>query len=286
MNDKKQKELRESIYNILSIFDLFFGSNSDKNKKEFKEIENFRERMKNLKQEIHLLITQNIEKNKNIIKTLKGQILLSLHERKKKLVESLKSKDHKILLNEINSELTKNTNNLIKDVQNLISDNDKKCSKIFKKIIGVINNFQETKIESFNKYNYKEHLANVFGNGEKDFDQQLMNEIIEKCESLSDIYSKKGFVEWFQSVFSSMKFMQNVIDMVVDTYSLKIENFLKMIEDESSEYLKKVIGKIDNHISLSTMQFNDTQKKKWKIICEKYEETKAKILELEKNNND
>ena len=264
VNDKKQKELRESIYNILSIFDLFFGGTSDKNKKEFKEVENFREKMKNLKQEIHLLITQNIEKNKNIIKTLKGQILLSLHERKKKLVESLKSKDHKILLNEINSEIIKNTNNLIKDVQKLISDNDKKCSKIFKNILGVINNFQETKIESFNKYNYKEHLANVFGNGEKDFDQQLMNEIIEKCENLSDIYSKKGFVEWFQSVFSSMKFMQNVIDMVVDTYSLKIENFLKMIEDESSEYLKKVIGKIDNHISSSTMQFNDTQKKKWK----------------------
>ena len=282
VNDKKQKELRESIYNILYTFDLFFESNYENNKKKLKEVENFREKMKNLKQEIQLLIKTNIEKNKNIIRTLKGQILLSLHEKKKKLVESLSKNDHKILINEINSELIKNTHNLIKDVQNFISDNNNKYNKIFKNIVEVINNFQESKIESFNKYNYKAHLANVFGNGEKDFDEQLMNEIIEKCESLSNIYSKKGFIEWFQSFFSSMKFMQNVIDMVVDTYSLKIENFLKMIEDESLEYLKKVIGKIDNHINLSTMQFSDTQKKKWKILCKKYEETKAKILELEK----
>ena len=282
MNDKKQKELRDSIYNILYTFDLFFESNSGKNKKNCKEVENFREKMKNLKQEIQLLIKTNIEKNKNIIRTLKGQILLSLHEKKKKLVESLSKKDYKILINEINSELIKNTHNLIKDIQNLISDNNNKSNEIFKNIVEVINNFQESKIESFNKYNYKAHLANVFGNGEKGFDEQLMNEIIEKCESLSNIYSKKGFIEWFQSIFSSLKFMQNVIDMVVDTYSLKIENFLKMIEDESSEYLEKVIKKIDNHISLSTIQFNDTQKKKWKILCKKYEETKAKILELEK----
>ena len=282
VNDKKQKELRESIYNILYTFDLFFESNYENNKKKLKEVENFREKMKNLKQEIQLLIKTNIEKNKNIIRTLKGQILLSLHEKKKKLVESLSKNDHKILINEINSELIKNTHNLIKDVQNFISDNNNKYNKIFKNIVEVINNFQESKIESFNKYNYKAHLANVFGNGEKDFDEQLMNEIIEKCESLSNIYSKKGFIEWFQSFFSSMKFMQNVIDMVVDTYSLKIENFLKMIEDESLEYLKKVIGKIDNHINLSTMQFSDTQKKKWKILCKKHEETKAKILELEK----
>ena len=175
--------------------------------------------------------------------------------------------------------------NLGKDVLKLISDNNTKCNEIFKNIINVINNFQKAKIESFNKYNYKEHLANVFGNGEKDFEKQFMIEIKEKCENLSDIYKKKGFTEWIVSVFSSMKFMQNVIDMVVDTYSLKIENFLKMIEDESNEYLKKVIEKIDNHIRLSTMQFNDTQKEKWKIICKKYEETKAKILELEKKNN-
>ena len=175
--------------------------------------------------------------------------------------------------------------NLGKDVLKLISDNNTKCNKIFKNIINVINNFQKAKIESFNKNNYKEHLANVFGNGVKDFEKQFMIEIKEKCENLSYIYKKKGFTEWIASVFSSMKFMQNVIDMVVDTYSLKIENFLKMIEDESNEYLKKVIEKIDNHIRLSTMQFNDTQKEKWKIICKKYEETKAKILELEKKNN-
>ena len=285
VNEKKQKELRESIDNILSIFDLFFGNDFEKNKKEFKEVEDFRNKMKNLKQKIHSLIKENIENNKKIIETLKGQILVSLYDRKKKLGESLIEKNREIILNEINTEIGLKTQNLTNDVLKLIADNNAKCNEIFKEIVKVINNFQHTKIESFNKYNYKEHLANVFGNGEKDFEKQIMIEIKEKCENLTDIYNKKGFMEWLASFFSNIKFMQNVIDMVVDTYSLKIENFLKMIVNESNEYLKKVIEKIDNHISLSTMEFNDTQKKKWKSICKKYEETKAKILELEKNNN-
>ena len=37
--------------------------------------------------------------------------------------------------------------------------------------------------------------------------------------------------------------MLNVIDMVVETYSSKIEDFLKMVEKESDEYLTKVIKK-------------------------------------------
>ena len=285
VNEKKQKELRESIYNILSILDLFFGDNRGQHKKELKEIENFKQKMKNLKSQIQSLINENIEKNKNLINNLKGQILLSLYERKRKLGESLNKKNYTNLIDEINMELKEKTKILIDGVIKLIEDNDFKSKKILKDIVEVINNFQETKIEFINKYKYKEHLANIFGNGEKDFNNEIMVEIQEKCEKLGDIFNKKGFKEWFVSLFSSVKFMENVIDMVVDTYSVKIENFLNMIVDESNNYLTQVIDKIDYHIKSSTLQFTDSQQKKWKIICKKYEETKAKILELEKNYN-
>lgn len=82
--------------------------------------------------------------------------------------------------------------------------------------------------------------------------------------------------------FSSHSLMDNVMDMIIETYSAKIENFLKMIVDESNNYLKEMISTIDNHISSSTMKFNDIQRQKWEKICESYKETKEKIIELEK----
>ena len=92
---------------------------------------------------------------------------------------------------------------------------------------------------------------------------------------------KKGVKEWFFSLFSSNKYMLNVIDMVVETYSSKIEDFLKMVEKESDEYLTKVIKKINYHIKSCTMEFNDNQRKKWNQIRDIYEKTKQKIIEIE-----
>ena len=112
-----------------------------------------------------------------------------------------------------------------------------------------------------------------------------MNEIKSRCESLSGIFDKKGFKEWFYSFFSSFYYLQNVIDMIVETYVSKIESFLIMIENESNNYLNQIIEKIDNYVSSSTMEFSDIQKKKWIELCDKYEITKGKIMEIEQKIN-
>jgi F0F1-type ATP synthase delta subunit len=109
-----------------------------------------------------------------------------------------------------------------------------------------------------------------------------MEEIKSRCESLSGIFQKKGFKEWFISFFSSFSYMQNVIDMVVETYSSKIEQFLKMIENKSIQYLEIIINKINHYINASKIDFNENQKEKWKKLCDLYEKTKTKILEIEK----
>ena len=156
--------------------------------------------------------------------------------------------------------------------------------KIYLKILEVINNFQEKKIEFLNKYSYKEYLSNVFGNGTKDLDSEIINEIKEKCESLNNIFDKKGFKEWLISFFSSKYYLQNIIDMLVDTISAKIQNFIDMIDEESNKYLTSIIEIINNYVNSATLTFNDNQKIKWKKICERYKEVKIKIQELEKNN--
>jgi hypothetical protein len=238
--------------------------------------------MNDLKDEIKELIQSNIDDNLNIIKRFKSDILYSLYEKRQNLEKLLEKRDYKEILNEINIEMEKNIKNLVNSIKNYLEKNDLKCFEIFKKIIDIINSFTEKKIDSFTKYDFKAYLSNVFSDGKKDLNSEIMNEIRSRCESLSDIFNKKGFKEWFCSFFSSFYYLQNVIDMVVETYTSKIGSFLKMIENESNNYLNQLIEKIDNYVNSSTIEFSDIQKKKWTELCDKYEKTKGKILEIEK----
>jgi len=282
VNDSKQKELRESIYNILSTLDMFFGKDFVEKKKDIEEINNFKKKMNDLKDEIKKLIQSNIEDNLNIIKRFKGDILCSLYEKRQNLEELLGKNDYKEIVKQINIEMEKNVENLLKSIKDYLEKNDLKCLQIFVKMVDIINSFKDKKIDSFTKYDFKSYLSIVFSDGKKDLNSEIMNEIRSRCESLSDIFEKKGFKEWFCSFFSSFYYLQNVIDMIVETYTSKIGSFLKMIENESNKYLNQIIEKIDNYINSSTMEFSDIQKKKWIELCDKYEKTKVKIMEIEK----
>jgi len=285
LNDNKQEELRESINNVLSILDIFFGKNFEEKKKDIEEINNFKNKMNELKKKTEKLINNNINNNITFLDNFKKTTLFLLYEKRRNLESLLKDNNYKEIVNEINLELKKSTEELIESIKKFLDSNDSKCSQLFKEIIEVINNFHEIKVESLTKYNFKAHLSHFFGDGKKDLCEEIMEEIKSTCESLSVIFSRKGFKEWFISFFSSFDYMQHVIDMVIETYSLKIGNFLKMIEKESTNYLKQIIEKINYYIKSSTTEFNDSQKRKWKQLCKAYEKTKATIYEIEKKNN-
>ena len=284
VNDNKQEELRESINNVLSILDLFFGKNFEEKKKDKQEINNFKNKMNLLKEKTQKLINNNIEENITLLNNFKGHTLLLLYEKRRNLESLLKDNNKKEIINKINIKLKKSIEKLIESIKKFLDSNDSKCSELFKEIIEVINNFHKIKVETLSKYNFKTHLSHFFGDGKKDLSDEIMEEIQNRCESLSGIFSKKGFKEWFISFFSSYAYMQHVIDMVVETYSLKIEEFLKMIEKESINYLNQIIEKINYYIKASTIEFNGEQKKKWEQLCNTYEKTKTTIYEIENKN--
>ena len=82
INENKQKELRESIDNVISILDMFFGKNFQENKKDKKEINDFIQKMKDLKINIQALINENKNKNSELIENCKKDIISIISKKK------------------------------------------------------------------------------------------------------------------------------------------------------------------------------------------------------------
>jgi hypothetical protein len=120
VNDNKQQELRESIDNVLSILDMFFGKNFEENKKDIKEINNFTNKMDELKIETKSLINSNIEENIKILKSFKANTLLALYEKKKNLEILLNDRNYEKIVEEINIELEKSIKELIESINKFI----------------------------------------------------------------------------------------------------------------------------------------------------------------------
>ena len=127
----------------------------------------------------------------------------------------------------------------------------------------------------------KKYLSRELGSEKKNLQTEILNEIKNSCESLSDIISQKGFKEWFVSIFSSTKFLGNVIDMIIQTFKQKkIGLNINVIKDKIEEYLVGNSIKINNWIYCVTLQFNEEEKKKWNDLCKSYEKTREKIIKL------
>ena len=77
-----------------------------------------------------------------------------------------------------------------------------------------------------------------------------------------------------------MSYLQNIIDMVVDTFAKRIDYVLKLIDTESSNYLSEAVRTIEHNVGSATLNFNDEQLKKWKELCGSYEKTREIIIKL------
>ena len=100
----------------------------------------------------------------------------------------LSNNGYESIIKEINSEIEKNNKNFVKKYNEYLEENDLKCSKLFNETKEVINNFKINKINYISKYNFKKYLSNFFGNGKKDLNTEIMDEIQSRCESLYDIF--------------------------------------------------------------------------------------------------
>ena len=284
VNHCMQDELRENMENVISILDMFFGRDFTERKKDLKEIDEFVEKIGQNKNSIINLLNENKNKVLLMEKSYKENVMKSLKDKKENLEKLLSTKNYEEILGEINKEMLNNIGDLNLKIQEYLNYNDAECLKIFEEAKQLMNKFIEGKRNiSLSKFGFKEFLSKKIGDEKKDLGKQIFEEIKNTCESLSNIYAKKGFKEWFYSLFSSYSYLQNIIDMVVETFAKKIDYILKIVNTESNNYLNDAIRSIEHNVNSATMEFNDEQLKKWKELCDSYEKTREIIMKLKIN---
>ena len=284
VNHCMQEELRENMENVISILDLFFGRDFSERKKDLKEVDEFNNKIENIKNAINKLLNDNQNKITSMGKGYKDNVLKSLKDKKSNLEKLLASKNYEEILEEINKEMNNNIGDLNKHIQDYLNLNDGESSKLIKEAQEILDKFMEGKnVISLTKLGFKTYISKKIGNEKKDLGNELYNEIKNSCESLGNILAKKGFKEWFCSLFSNKAYLQNIIDMVVETFAKKIDYVLKLIDTESNNYLSQALTTIEHNVGSATLNFNDEQLKKWKELCSSYEKTREIIMKLKIN---
>jgi len=281
VNHCMQEELRENMENVIGILDLFFGRDFTERKKDLKEVDQFTNAIGNVKTALLKILNESKTKITSMGKGYKENVSKSLKDKKSNLEKLLDSKKYDEILEEVNKEMLNNIGDLNKQIQEYLNTNDTECAKLFKEATETFDKFMEgRKFISLAKTGFKSYVSKKIGDEKKDLGKEIFEEIKNSCESLSNILVKKGFKEWFYSLFSSVSYLQNIIDMIVDTFLKKIDYILKLIETESSNYLSESLRVIDHNMCSATLKFNDEQLKKWKELCTSYEKTREIIIKI------
>ena len=273
----KQNEFIEIIEKVLSILDIFFGTKEKKTNSQ--EINDFNNNINEIKDEILILLNNNTKKVCQIKEAYKLKWFFLL-EKKKNLEEALKKMNYKEILNEIKQIIKDIIKEFIIEIKENLDYNDNKCHELFNKAEIIISNFSNNKDIILQKLGFKSYLSKELLS-DQNLITEMMTEINNSCEGLFAILNKKGFIQWIYSCFSNNGYLKNVIDLILEAYSINIYKTLDKIDKKTEEYLNDVLNIIDRNIESSTLEFNKKQKEKWDKLCEIYNNTKIKIKEIE-----
>jgi hypothetical protein len=280
-NDSMQKELKVKMTKIISDLDLFFKKDFKETKKDLKGVDQFLVNIKKEKDKIQKLRDENKELILKIEVSFKDYIKDSLKSKKKFLDDQLQSKNYKQILEEINDEARSSLKNLSSQITQFIKYNEKQTSEIYNLAKNIIDSFSEGNNNFKISSNFENYISKEIGDENKKLDKELYEEITNSCESLSNIFMKKGFLDWFSSLFSSKTYLEKIIDIMIDTFLSKIGYVFKVLQKSAKNYLNELKRLIEQNVNLVTMKFNEDQLAKWKDLCASYEKTREIILKIQ-----
>ena len=280
-NDSMQKELKLKINNIISDLDMFFKKEFKERKRDLKGVEQFIAKIKKEKENLKNLKDENKKKILNIETTFKDHIKNSLKNKKDIIDNLLKTKNYKEILEEINDEIKSKLKELLSQVKDFLNSNKDKSLEIYNSAKSILDAFSEGKSNFKINIDFENYISKEIGDENKKLDDDIYDEIKNSCESLSNIFQKKGFMNWFSSLFSSKNYLENIIDMVLDTFMSKVEHLFKILKKTVKYYLNDLNHSIDQNVNLVTMKFNEEQSIMWEDLCLSYENTREIILKIQ-----
>jgi hypothetical protein len=252
-----QKELKVKMTKIISDLDLFFKKDFKETKKDLKGVDQFLANIKKEKDKIQKLRDENKELILKIEVSFKDYIKDSLKSKKKFLDDQLQSKNYKQILEEINDEARSSLKNLSSQITQFIKYNEKQTSEIYNLAKNIIDSFSEGNNNFKISSNFENYISKEIGDENKKLDKELYEEITNSCESLSNIFMKKGFLDWFSSLFSSKTYLEKIIDIMIDTFLSKIGYVFKVLQKSAKNYLNELKRLIEQNVNLVTMKFNE-----------------------------
>ena len=279
INKIKQDELNEELENVINLLDEFFQRDFNERKKDLNEIENLKKEEIQIQEELAVFLGVNKKFIKNVKNTFKSKIKISLTQNKDKLKSQLESKDYNNILEEINNQIKTNLKGLNENILTFIQNNEKETNELISVRKKIINQFSLKDYKIINPFNID--ICKKIGNG-NDLEEQLSTELKSSCNSFNILW-KKGIKEYFNSLFSDLSYLENIVDILIDTSLKKINFILDLIEEESRIIINSNYKKISFLIKMACLEFTDEQKKIWEELCDFYKDTRTKLINTKSN---
>jgi len=279
INNNLEKDIKDKIYEITSLLDdLFLKKNILEESNDFFKIKEFKEKISEIEKNLNILKNNGKKKINLIIVKYKDKIFNSLIDNLPNFEEQLKTKYYKEILDGINNEIKSHLKSLNDEIIKFLDNDDEKPLELYNNASLSIKEFSYGTISLEKSIKFKDHFLEAFGNKEKNLDDQIFNEIIASCENLKNIYNKKGFKNWFLSIFSKTHKLTNITKMIIDTFIFKIDFIREKLFDEFDNYINRMITFINTRIDLVTLQFSKEQKDIWELIREMYGDARANLI--------
>ena len=240
INSSIQEELKKKINDTIEILDIYFKRDFNERKKELTEAKKFREELSKLQNELEDLFTNNLHIYE-IIEKHKQIIIKSLKQQKSKFSKMLKNKKYDKILNNIKSECQNSLKQFNPELITQINNIEEESLKIYTKVNKNINLLIQGKNCHLKPVkSLKIEISKNLGNPKMDLSKELMNELVNSCEGLYNIWDRKGFKNWVYSLFSSENYLSNVTDMMIETFISKLKYLSNLIIDQCSSYKNKI----------------------------------------------
>ena len=275
-----QEAFKLKINEITSTLDLFFRKDIIDRQSDLKSVGNFKNQINKIQDSLNSEIKNGKVKIIYMIENFKDNVINSLKKKEKDFEIQLKSKNYKAILDDITKEIKNNLNLLNDEITYFIDNMDIPALKLYSESIKIIYEFSTIKIDFPKGIRFGDYFSKIFGNNQNKIGEEIFREIKIISKSLSSIYDKKGFVEWFSSIFSDYKCLLNFYDIIVNTFINKIDYILQSMKEQYEIFINNLIDIINFRANSITVEFTEEQKKIWETLIDLYQDIRSNIVDI------